>query len=73
MEWFYIALAAPALWSAVNYIDKYLVEKYFKGGGIGALLIFSSLVGIIVIPFIPLFERGIRGVRYLFAIGEGFF
>lgn len=62
MSWFFIALIAPALWSVTNYIDKYLIEKYFKGGGVGALLIFSSLVGVIVIPFILLVEQNVLNV-----------
>lgn len=45
MEWFWIALIAPALWSASNHIDKYLLTRYFKGGGVGTLIIFSSGIG----------------------------
>jgi len=52
MTWFYIALIPPALWAATNHIDKYLVSKYFKGGGIGALMIFSSIIGLFILPFI---------------------
>lgn len=52
MHWFVIALFAPILWSLVNHLDKYLLSKYFKGGGIGVLLIFSSLAGLFVLPVI---------------------
>jgi len=55
MNIFLIALLPPALWSVTNYIDKYLVSKVFKGGGKGALLIFSSLIGILIIPIIYTF------------------
>ncbi len=52
MTWFLIALIAPALWAATNHIDKYLLDKYFKGGGEGALFIFSSIVGLFFIPIV---------------------
>ncbi len=55
MNIFLIALIPPALWGISNYIDKYLVSKVLKGGGTGALLIFSSLIGLFIIPFIFLF------------------
>ncbi len=52
MNWFLIALLPPALWSATNHIDKYLVSKYFKGAGVGALMVFSSLIGLFLLPII---------------------
>lgn len=54
MTWFLIALIAPALWAATNHIDKYLLDKYFKDGGEGALFIFSSIIGIFFIPIVAL-------------------
>ena len=52
MNWFLIALIPPAVWSATNHIDKYLISKFFKGGGVGALMVFSSLIGLFLLPFI---------------------
>jgi len=52
MNWFLIALIPPALWSATNHLDKYLVSKFFKGGGVGALMVFSSLIGLFLLPLI---------------------
>ncbi len=52
MHWFLIALIGPALWSVTNHLDKYLISKYFKGGGTGALIIFSSIIGLFVLPII---------------------
>lgn len=52
MNWFFIALIPPALWSITNHLDKYLLGKYFKGGGVGALMVFSSLIGILLLPII---------------------
>ena len=45
MNWFFIALIGPLLWSIGNHIDKFLIEKYFKNRGIGGLLIISLLIG----------------------------
>ena len=52
MNWFLIALLPPTLWSVTNHIDKYLLAKYFKGGGVGALMVFSSIIGVFLLPII---------------------
>ena len=62
MNWFFIALLAPALWSITNYIDKFLVSKYFKGGGTGALIIFSALIGVFVAPIFLIISPGILNI-----------
>lgn len=54
-NWFFIALIAPILWSIVNHLDKYMLSKYLKNRGVGALLIFSSLASIVILPFIIYF------------------
>ncbi len=56
MNWFLVALIAPALWAGINHIDKYLLEKYFKWWWEGAIFIFSSIVGLIFIPIIAIFH-----------------
>ncbi len=55
MNWFLIALIGPALWALVNHIDKYIISKYFSGPGVGSLVLFTSLSGLIVSFFIFLF------------------
>jgi len=54
MHWFWIALIPPALWGINNFIDKYLVERFFKKTGAGALVVMSAAVGIVPIVLIPL-------------------
>ncbi len=61
MSWFLIALIAPALWSISNHIDKFLVGRYFKGAA-GALIIFSALIGILVVPIIYLIHPDVFSV-----------
>lgn len=43
-----LALIPSGIFAAVNHIDKYLVTKYFRSNGVGALMIFSSLIGMFV-------------------------
>lgn len=52
MNWFLISLLPPALWAATNHFDKYLVSKYFKDGGVGALMVFSAIIGVFLLPII---------------------
>lgn len=54
MNWFIIALLAPLLWAITNFIDKFLISKYFKGKE-GAMIIYSTLIGIPVFVLIYLF------------------
>ncbi len=35
-----------------NHIDKILLERYFKEGGVGTLLIVSALTSVIATPFL---------------------
>lgn len=62
MNWFFIALSSPALWSITNHIDKYLIVKYFKGGGTGALIILSSIAGFFILPFILAFQPNVLDI-----------
>lgn len=64
MNWFLIALIGPLLWSIVNHLDKFLLNKYFKGGGTGSLLIFSSLIGIFMLPIFYFINPNILNVSF---------
>lgn len=57
MTWFFIALVGPFLYALSNHVDKILLEKYFKEGGVGTLILFSSLLSVMVLPFIFLADR----------------
>jgi drug/metabolite transporter (DMT)-like permease len=56
-NWFLIALIAPILWSIVNHIDKHILSRYQEGRGVGAILIFSSLFSVVILPVIVFFEH----------------
>jgi drug/metabolite transporter (DMT)-like permease len=74
MNWFILALLPPALWAVTNHIDKYLMERYFKGSTIGALAIFSSLIGVILLPIVLLIHPYVLDISLrnaLILIGSG--
>lgn len=54
MNWYIGIIIAEIFWSLGNYIDKFLLSKYLKGVGVGALLIFSSLIAIFILPILYL-------------------
>lgn len=45
-----LAITANFFWALVNFIDKYLVERFCKESNIGSLLILSSLFPVTLIP-----------------------
>lgn len=57
MHSFIIALLAPAIWAVTNHFDKYIIGKYFKSASVGAMMIFSALVGLLVMPIAALFQQ----------------
>lgn len=50
--WLLFALAGPILWAASTHIDKYLVERYFKQSDTAVLMVFTALIGAVMLPFI---------------------
>lgn len=63
MTWFLIAIIGPALYAMTNHIDKILLEKYFKDGGVGTLILFSSLLSALAIPFLFLGDTTVLDVN----------
>ncbi|MFZ2252716.1 MAG: EamA family transporter [Minisyncoccia bacterium] len=49
-SWFLLALVGPLLYSFTNHIDRVLLQKYFKEGGVGTLIIVSALLSILAVP-----------------------
>lgn len=69
MNWFFLSISAPLLWAIVNHLDKLLLEKYFKRGGVPTLLIFSSIIGIVAAPFLFFLSPNVLDISFLnFAI-----
>jgi drug/metabolite transporter (DMT)-like permease len=62
MTWFFIALIGPFLYAITNYIDKTLLEKVFKKGGVGTMLIFSALASVFVLPILFFIDKTVLDV-----------
>ncbi|MEN9413309.1 MAG: hypothetical protein RLZZ342_396 [Candidatus Parcubacteria bacterium] len=60
--WFFIALVGPFMYALTNHIDKILLEKYFKDGGVGTLLLVSSLIAFLALPFFFLMDPHVLDV-----------
>jgi drug/metabolite transporter (DMT)-like permease len=44
------------LWAISVHFDKYLVERFFKESNVAVLLVFTALVGVLLLPFIWYYE-----------------
>jgi drug/metabolite transporter (DMT)-like permease len=55
--WLLFAFSGPILWAASTHVDKYLVEKYFRHASIAVLLVFTALIGLVMLPFIAFFDH----------------
>lgn len=77
MHWFFVALIAPFLWSLVNHIDKFILSRYFHGGGAGGLMIFIGVTALPIALLIAFFDPSVltsvsaRDISLL--IGSGIF
>lgn len=74
MTWFFLALIGPFLYAVTNYIDKILLDKYFKEGGVGTLLIFSAALSALALPILFLidptvFQVGAMNIAVLAFVG----
>jgi len=71
MTWFFIALLGPFLYALTNHIDKILLERYFKEGGVGTLILFSALLSLMAVPFIYLIDPDVLsvGLRNILILG----
>jgi len=52
MSWLLFAFSGPLLWAVSFHIDKYLVERYFKKSPVAILMVFTALIGLVMLPFI---------------------
>lgn len=53
--WLAYAFAGPILWAASTHIDKYLLERYFRGADVAVLMIFTALIGALMLPLVAAF------------------
>src|SRR3989344_1746574 len=55
MPWVIFALAGVFSWAIVHHLDKFLLSKFSLRYGIGALVIFSSLFPVLILPLLLAF------------------
>jgi hypothetical protein len=60
--WFVLAVISPLLWAMCNHIDKIVLDRYFKEGGVGTLIIVSALASVIATPFLYLIDPSVLDV-----------
>lgn len=53
--WLAYAFAGPILWAASTHIDKYLLERYFRGADVAVLMVFTALIGALMLPLVAAF------------------
>jgi drug/metabolite transporter (DMT)-like permease len=56
MSWLAFALSGPVLWAISTHLDKYLVERYFKHTDVAVLLVFTALMGLVMMPAIAILD-----------------
>jgi drug/metabolite transporter (DMT)-like permease len=61
--WLLLAFSGPVLWAASTHIDKYLVERFFKHSDTAVLMVFTALIGVLMLPFIAALQDGVFRVR----------
>lgn len=62
MSWLLVALVGPVLWAISTHIDKYLVDRYFHERDVAVLLVFTSLIGVVLLPFIAAYAPGVTAL-----------
>ena len=71
MSWLIFAFSGPVLWAISTHLDKYLVERYFKHSDVVLLLLFTAFMGIAVLPFIAVGDRGALWADFSSGSGSG--
>ena len=74
MSWVVYAFSGPVLWAVSVHFDKYLVERFFKHSDVAVLLVFTAFIGVLLLPFIWLFDPdltapGGAGIALIIASG----
>jgi len=55
MSWLVFAFSGPVFWAMSTHFDKYLVEQYFKHSDTAVLLLFTAVMGVLILPFIAFY------------------
>lgn len=70
MTWLLFALIGPICWMIANFVDKYTVEHFVsKETDAGMLVLFTSLTGLVFLPFVYFGTRGLFAMPILSILG----
>lgn len=72
MSWLVFAFSGPVLWGISFHLDKYLVERYFRDTDVAVLLVFTSFIGVSMLPFIWFYQPGTVALPLLSILLIGF-
>jgi drug/metabolite transporter (DMT)-like permease len=62
ISWVVFAFFGPVLWAISVHLDKYIVERFFKTSDVAVLLLFTAFIGVLLLPFIWLFEPSVTDI-----------
>lgn len=74
MNWILLVLASSFTAATINHLEKYLISKRLKGGGIGSLLILSAMMSLPIFFLVGLFNPQVFSIdfkRALFILLNG--
>jgi drug/metabolite transporter (DMT)-like permease len=74
MNWIFLTVLGPFLYALTNHIDKHLLERQFKQGGVGTLMLFSSFLAAFALPILYWINPAVlsvsaRHIAVLVAVG----
>lgn len=69
--WLLFAFSGPILWAASTHVDKFLLERYFRKSSPAVLLVFTALIGLVMLPFIALFQHDVLTPGWTAALSVG--
>lgn len=70
--WLLFAFSGPVFWAISTHIDKYLVDRYFRDSDTAVLMVFTALIGVVMLPVIWYFEPGLFRPRTIDILVMGF-
>lgn len=59
-----LAIVSPLLYATTNHLDNILLERYFKEGGVGTLMLFSALLALLALPILLFIDPDVLAVSH---------
>lgn len=54
-----LAIIYPLLYATTNHLDNILLQKYFKEGGVGTLMLFSAVLAFLALPVLLIIDPSV--------------